>query len=73
MGNELIKHEGLSSISLIKTLPTQLGFTVHGKLHLIYHPIAKLTYHLLQINRTITFMESTTKSDLGCVLKAEIH
>jgi len=42
-------------------------------LHLIYHHIATAPYHVLQINRTTTFTESTTSSDLGFVPKAALH
>jgi len=42
-------------------------------LHLIYHLIAMAPYHMLQINRTATFTESTTSSERGFVPKAEIY
>ena len=51
----------------------QLGWGSLGdKLHLIYHHIATAPYHVLQINRTTTFTESTTSSDLGFVPVADI-
>jgi len=41
-------------------------------LHLIYHLIAPAPYHVLQINRTTTFTESTTSSERGFVPEADI-
>jgi hypothetical protein len=42
-------------------------------LHLIDHLIAACPDHLLQINRTTTFMESTISSDLGFVPIADFY